>query len=132
MTIYLEMSENNTGFMNGQPLYDKARKASWDGDTMNIAIKDNGDAMSISLDKTDLIDLLGRTCYKSPLEKRLGRLLTTKRKTRGDKRSRCRANTRRHKARKKKCSSRRKTSGRGRSCRRRHTCNHMSPRITFV
>jgi len=85
MTIYLEMSENNSGFMNGHPLYNNARKASWDGDTMDIEIKDSGDAMSISLDKEDLVDLLGRSCNKTPLDKRLGNLLTSSRNTRGSK-----------------------------------------------
>lgn len=79
------MSEKNSGFMNGHPLYNNARKASWDGDTMDIEIKESGDAMYISLDKEDLVDLLGRSCNKTPLDKRLGNLLTSSRNTRRSK-----------------------------------------------
>ena len=75
------MSEKNSGFMNGHPLYNNSRKASWDGDTMDIEIKDKGDAMTISLGKEDLIDLLGRSCHKTPLDKRLKTLLTSRKKT---------------------------------------------------
>jgi len=135
MTIVLEMSEKNSGLMNSELLYDNARNALWDGDTMTIDIRRNGDEMSMSLDKADFVDLLGRSCNKSPLEKRLGRLLTTRRKTRGHKQRRCRTamnkqsrrhtnmrhtNMHRRSGRKQTKSSarRRRTSGLGRSCRR--------------
>ena len=87
------MSEKNSGFMNGNELYNNARKASWDGDTMDIEIKDSGDAMSISLDKEDLVDLLGRSCHKTPLDKRLGNFLTSRKNT--HRRNTCSRNTHR-------------------------------------
>lgn len=116
------MSEKNAGFMNGQPLYDNTRNAVWDGDNMSIDVIHNGDEMSMRLNKEDLIDILGRSCHKSPLEKRLGQLLPS-RKTRGKKRKqrkRCQpvANTRRHNRRKqKRCSSHRRTASKCRSYR---------------
>ena len=117
MTIYLEMSEKNSGFMNGEPLYDTVRNTAWDGDTMTIDVRHNGDEMSMSMNKADVMDILGRSCHKSPLEKRLGQLLTT-RKTRANKRKRCKtvANTRRRNRHKQKIySSHRRTASKCRS-----------------
>ena len=117
MTIYLEMTEKNSGFMNGDPLYDNARKATWDGDTMTIDVRRNGDKMLMSLNKADVIDILGRSCHKSPLEKRLGRLLPS-RKTRGNKRNKCKTASKPHtrnRHRQTKYSPRRRTTSKCRS-----------------
>ena len=89
MTMYLEITEKNSGFMNGKPLYDNTRQTAWDGNTMTIDIQRNGDNMSMSLNKNDLIDILGKSCHKNPLEKRLSKLLSSGKTRRRHKKRRC-------------------------------------------
>lgn len=108
MTIYLKIMDQISGERNGILPHKHSNKTSW------------GDNRSTKLNNTDIINILGRSCNKTPLEKRLSRILTVRKKTRGNKRKRCPAgiNTRRRRMRKQpKSSTRRRNYGRRRSCR---------------
>ena len=120
MPIYLKIMDQIAGERNGILPHKHSNKTSWDGNTMDIDIPRRGDNRSTKLNNTDIINILGRSCNKTPLEKRLSRILTIRKKTRGNKRKRCPAgiNTRRRRMRKQqKSSTRRRNYGRRRSCR---------------